>query len=45
VQPNPRFILTKEQAVLWAKADKIVAATGKDHLAVVMELMMEEEVK
>lgn len=42
MQPKPSFILTKEQAVLWAKADKIVAATGRDHLAVVMELMEEE---
>ena len=44
MQPNPRFILTKEQAVLWAKAEKIVAETGRDFLTVTLELM-EEEIK
>ena len=44
MQPKPNISLTKEQYILWAKAEKIVAETGRDFLTVTLELM-EEEVK
>lgn len=42
MQPFKHISLTKEQAVIWAKAEKIVAETGRDFLTVTLELMEEE---
>jgi len=42
MQPFKHISRTKEQAAILAKAEKIVAETGRDFLTVTLELIEEE---